>query len=53
MQRVFLLGNRARDYGDVTEYLHIPQYLIAYGIAFSVAITAAGTHLPWAAGIVR
>lgn len=40
MQRIFLLGNRARDYGDVTEYLHIPQYLIAFGIGLSVAVTA-------------
>jgi len=39
-QRVIALSERARDYGDVTEYLHIPQYLVAYGIALSVGATS-------------
>ncbi|WP_299943355.1 TRAP transporter small permease subunit [uncultured Ruegeria sp.] len=40
VQRVWVLAERARDYGDVTEYLSIPTYLIGWFIALSVAITA-------------
>ncbi|SDW77252.1 TRAP-type C4-dicarboxylate transport system, small permease component [Ruegeria halocynthiae] len=40
VQRVLVLAERARDYGDVTEYLAIPTYLIGWFIALSVAITA-------------
>lgn len=39
-QRVWVLAERARDYGDVTEYLSIPTYLIGWFITLSVAITA-------------
>lgn len=39
-QRVWVLAERARDYGDVTEYLAIPTYLIGWFITLSVAITA-------------
>ena len=39
-QRVWVLAERARDYGDVTEYLSIPAYLIGWFITISVAITA-------------
>lgn len=35
------LAERARSYGDVTEYLEIPQYLIGWFIAISVYMTAA------------
>jgi TRAP-type C4-dicarboxylate transport system permease small subunit len=38
--RVFQLAERARSYGDVTEYLRIPQFYIAYFIAAAVFITA-------------
>lgn len=41
VQRVWILAERARDYGDVTEYLGIPTYLVGWFIAASVAITAA------------
>ena len=40
VQRVWVLAERARDYGDVTEYLSIPTYLIGWFITVSVAITA-------------
>ncbi|MEM8811034.1 MAG: TRAP transporter small permease [Pseudomonadota bacterium] len=38
--RVFGLAERARDFGDVTEYLNLPQFYIAYFIAISTTITA-------------
>jgi len=40
IQKVLVLAGRAREYGDVTEYLSIPQFYIAYFIALSVSITA-------------
>ena len=40
VQRVWALAERARDYGDVTEYLSIPTYLIGWFIAASTAVTA-------------
>lgn len=40
VQRVWILAERARDYGDVTEYLAIPTYLIGWFITLSVAVTA-------------
>lgn len=39
--RVWQLAARAREYGDMTEYLHIPQFYIAYFIAISTFATAA------------
>ena len=39
--RVWALAERARTYGDVTEYLNIPQFYIAYFIAVATFITAA------------
>lgn len=39
--RIFQLAGRAWRYGDMTEYLHIPQFYIAYFIAASTLITAA------------
>lgn len=38
--RVFELAERAKQYGDTTEYLHIPQFYIGYFIAFSTFVTA-------------
>lgn len=38
--RVWQLAARAREYGDVTEYLHIPQFYIAYFIAVATFATA-------------
>ena len=32
-ERVVVLAERARSYGDVTEYLHIPQFYIAWFVA--------------------
>ena len=40
LQRVWLLAERARSYGDVTEYLGIPQFYIGWFIAGSLASTA-------------
>jgi len=38
--RIWALAERTREYGDVTEYLAIPQYLVGWFIAFATAITA-------------
>jgi TRAP-type C4-dicarboxylate transport system permease small subunit len=35
----FVLAERARDYGDLTEYLGIPQFYIAYFIAIAASVT--------------
>ncbi|MGI9331660.1 MAG: TRAP transporter small permease [Gammaproteobacteria bacterium] len=39
-RRCFVLAARAREYGDLTEYLAIPQFYIAYFVAFATATTA-------------
>lgn len=39
--RVVVLAERARDYGDQTEYLAIPTYIIAWFIAIMTFLTAA------------
>jgi TRAP-type C4-dicarboxylate transport system permease small subunit len=39
-QRVWVLAERARDYGDVTEYLNLPLFYVGWFIAVSVWITA-------------
>lgn len=39
-ERVLVLAERARSYGDVTEYLEIPQFYIAWFIAVMAFITA-------------
>ena len=38
-QRVGVLAERARSYGDVTEYLNIPQFYIGWFIAGAVWLT--------------
>ena len=40
-ERVVVLAERARSYGDVTEYLHIPQFYIGWFIAIATYATAA------------
>jgi len=39
-QRVTVLAERAASYGDVTEYLGIPQSYVAWMIAISTLVTA-------------
>jgi len=39
--RVWVLADRARDYGDVTEYLAIPVFYVTAFVALSTALTAA------------
>ncbi len=39
IQRVWVLANRARDYGDVTEYLAIPVHFVGWFITLSLVIT--------------
>lgn len=39
MQRVLVLADRARGYGDVTEYLNIPVFYVGWFIAASLAVT--------------
>ena len=40
-ERVAVLAERARSYGDLTEYLSIPQFYIAWFIAVFTYLTAA------------
>jgi TRAP-type C4-dicarboxylate transport system permease small subunit len=40
VKRIWLLAERARDYGDVTEYLAIPTYLIGGFIAIATGVAA-------------
>lgn len=40
MLQVWKLAERARDYGDVTEYLAMPQYIIGWFIAVATGVTA-------------
>ena len=40
VQRVYVLAERARSYGDVTEYLAIPQFYIMWFIAIFTGLTA-------------
>ncbi|WP_164661932.1 TRAP transporter small permease [Tropicibacter sp. Alg240-R139] len=40
IQRVWILAERARDYGDVTEYLAIPVFYVGWFIALTVAVSA-------------
>lgn len=39
-ERVAALAERARSYGDVTEYLEIPQFYLAWFIAVATFVTA-------------
>ena len=39
-KRVWDLAERAREYGDVTEYLNMPQHYVGWFIAFFTAVTA-------------
>lgn len=39
-KRVWDLAERARDFGDVTEYLGFPQHIIGWFIAFFAFVTA-------------
>ena len=40
-QRVWVLAERSREFGDVTEYMGLPQYLIGWFIAAFSFLTAA------------
>ncbi|WP_127114684.1 TRAP transporter small permease [Shimia sediminis] len=40
IQRVWILAERARDYGDVTEYLAIPQFYVGWFITVFTALAA-------------
>lgn len=39
LQRVWVLAERWRDYGDITEYLSIPQFLIGWFICACLVLT--------------
>ena len=41
VQRVWILAERSRSYGDGTEYLAIPQFYIGWFITAAVAMTSA------------
>ena len=41
VQRVIVLAERTRSYGDVTEYLAIPQFYMMWFIAIATGIAAA------------
>lgn len=51
-KRVWDLAERARDYGDVTEYLGFPQYIPGWFIAFFTFVTALVLLVRGAARIV-
>ncbi|MBV1865649.1 MAG: TRAP transporter small permease [Rhodobacteraceae bacterium] len=38
--RVYELAERSRSYGDITEYLHMPQFYIGWFIALATFVTA-------------
>ncbi|MEP3633081.1 MAG: TRAP transporter small permease [Shimia thalassica] len=40
IKRVWVLAERARDYGDVTEYLAIPQFYVGWFITVFAALAA-------------
>ncbi len=40
INRVWILSERARDYGDVTEYLSIPVFYVGWFITFFTVIAA-------------
>ncbi len=40
MSSVWVLAERSRSYGDVTEYLAIPTYIVGWFIAVSVGVSA-------------
>ncbi len=40
IRQTYVLAQRAHDYGDITEYLAIPQFYIAYFVMSATAITA-------------
>ena len=57
-ERVIVLAERARSYGDVTEYLGIPQFYIGWFIAVFTFVTAVvlmlrGLVLAFAPHLVR
>lgn len=39
--KIVSIGTRSREYGDQTEYLHIPVYIVTWVIALFVFITVA------------
>ncbi len=53
IQRVWVLADRARDYGDVTEYLAIPVHYVGWFITVFLAITMAAMIVTGALKAVR
>lgn len=53
LQRVWILSERLRDYGDVTEYLAISQFYIGWFITASLAVTVAALLLVGLAKLFR
>jgi len=51
--RCRVLAERARDYGDVTEYLAIPTYFLAWFVTVSVYITAVVLGVRGVAGFFK
>jgi TRAP-type transport system small permease protein len=45
VSQVWTLAERTRDYGDVTEYLALPQYLTMWFIAAGITLAAAAMVL--------
>ena len=50
VQRIVVLAERTRSYGDVTEYLAIPQFYIMWFIAIGTGIAAASMVI---AGVLK
>ena len=53
MQRVWVLAERARDFGDVTEFLRIPIFYVGWFIAASLVITMAAMVIRGVLIIIR
>ena len=56
--RVWQLAARAKEYGDMTEYLHIPQFYISYFIAImtfaaAIAFIARGLAMFFRPGLIH
>lgn len=53
LNRVWVLAERGRDFGDVTEYLNIPVFYVGWFIAFSLAITMVAMLITGVLTLVR
>lgn len=53
LNRVWVLAERGRDFGDVTEYLNIPVFYVGWFIALSLAVTMVAMLITGVLTLVR